>query len=320
MINFLKKHFIPGSHNDHQPHILKRRAVFFVLELLLVVEIFFLVEMLYIIPYTNLFSSVLSNVLVDLTNMDRQSNNVQLLRINPLLEEAAKMKVADMAQKGYFSHVSPSGRTPWEWLDEVGYNYKYAGENLAVNFSDSEDIEKAWMNSEGHRKNIVNSHFTEIGIATARGLYKNRDSIFVVQFFGSPAKIVPVVEAQTTSSQEFEEIATKPVKTEGAVKGEETFVAVEDANVEPIAPAQVADEEEFIQSSFLQRVFVMPKTIVDYVYFFIAGIIVIALILKFFIKIKIQYPKLVFNGVIVLFVIISILYFNYLITGPGLVF
>lgn len=272
-MNSLKKHFIPGPHNDHQPHILRRKAVFLILELILVVEIVFLVQMLYIIPSTNIFSSILSDVLVDLTNSDRQNNDLFALKTNALLEQAAKLKAEDMAANGYFSHTSPSGKTPWEWLDEVGYSFRYAGENLAVNFSDSADVEKAWMNSQSHKKNILNSNFIEIGIGTATGIYKNKEAVFVVQFLGQPAVVKP------------------------------------NAGVAAVG-----------QASFFERILVMPKTMITYVYLFIAGFIFVALILKIVIKIKIQYPKLIFNGIIILFVICSILYFNSLIIGRGYVF
>ena len=276
MIIFLKKHFIPGPHNDHQPYILKKRAVSFILKFVLIVEILFLIQMFLVAPYTNIFSSVLSNVLVDLTNINRQNNSVFALETNPLLEQAAKMKAEDMAQNGYFSHTSPTGKTPWEWLDEVGYKFKYAGENLAVNFVDSEDIERAWMNSPGHRENILSVNFTEIGISTARGPYKGREAIFVVQFFAQP-------------------------KIDGM-------------------SASLMFENALAKSSFMQKALTMPKTIIKYIYLFIASIILLAVILKLLIKIKIQYPKLIFNGVIVLFVIISILCLNYLIISQGSVF
>lgn len=317
MIKFLKNHFVPGPHNDHQPHILRKRAVFFILGFVLIVEVLFLIQMLWVIPYTDFFSSVLSNVLVDLANTDRQDNNVFALQTSPVLEKAAKAKAEDMAQSGYFSHTSPAGKTPWEWLVEAGYSYKYAGENLAVNFFDSVDIERAWMNSASHKKNILNSNFTEIGIGTATGIYKNREAIFVVQFFGRPAKLKAAVKMEAGIA--FTELTNSSVEAEGMVKGEETYIAVEDENVEPFE-ISATDNGKVFRTSFFKRIFVMPKTLVDFIYLFIAVVIVLALILKFLIKIKIQYPKLVFNGVLVLFVIISIIYLNTMLIGKGYVF
>jgi uncharacterized protein YkwD len=133
-------------------------------------------------------SAVYASVLVNLTNQNRAVANISQLTVNPLLEKAAQMKADDMATKGYFAHNTPDGKTPWYWFDQAGYKYIYAGENLAVNFEESTDVETAWMNSRGHFLNIMNPKFTEIGIATSTGIYKNRQAIFVVQLFGAPSK------------------------------------------------------------------------------------------------------------------------------------
>lgn len=131
-------------------------------------------------------SAIYASVLVNLTNKDRLANKVGELKVNPLLEKAAQMKADDMATKGYFAHNTPDGKTPWYWVEQAGYQYKYAGENLAVNFENSEDVETAWMNSRGHFLNIINPKYEEIGIATSTGTYKGRTAIFVVQMFGTP--------------------------------------------------------------------------------------------------------------------------------------
>lgn len=131
-------------------------------------------------------SAIYASVLVNLTNQNRAAANISELTVNPLLEKAAQMKADDMAAKGYFAHNTPSGLTPWYWIQQAGYKYTYAGENLAVNFQESSDVETAWMNSPGHFLNIMNPKYTEIGIATSTGIYKGRTAIFVVQMFGSP--------------------------------------------------------------------------------------------------------------------------------------
>jgi uncharacterized protein YkwD len=133
-------------------------------------------------------SAIYGAVLVNLTNQNRAKANISELKINPLLEKAAQMKANDMASKGYFAHNTPDGKTPWYWFEQAGYKYTYAGENLAVNFENSEDVETAWVNSPGHFLNIMNPKYTEIGIATSTGMYKGRQAIFVVQLFGTPFK------------------------------------------------------------------------------------------------------------------------------------
>ena len=151
------------------------------------------------------FAAVLSSVLVDLTNLDRSTNAVVRLKINPLLEEAARLKASDMATKGYFAHVSPEGVTPWHWFAVAGYDYADAGENLAIDFFESADVEKAWMNSPLHRANILNGSFTEVGIATATGTYQGYPTTFVVQMFGRPirASKALLTETVTASSPTF---------------------------------------------------------------------------------------------------------------------
>jgi len=131
-------------------------------------------------------SAIYAAVLVNLTNQNRVAANLSELKVNPVLEKAAQMKADDMASKSYFAHNTPDGKTPWYWFELAGYKYVYAGENLAVNFENSEDVETAWMNSPGHFLNIMNPKYTEIGIATSTGLYKGRTAIFVVQMFASP--------------------------------------------------------------------------------------------------------------------------------------
>lgn len=135
--------------------------------------------------YTN-FAAVISAVLVDLTNTDRVERGVRQLVVNDTLTRAAQAKADDMARRGYFAHFDAEGRAPWDWMRDAGYEYKFAGENLAIQFSDSADVVRAWLNSPTHRENLLDNRFTEVGIAVAQGLYEGKPTIFVVQMFGTP--------------------------------------------------------------------------------------------------------------------------------------
>lgn len=132
-------------------------------------------------------AAVVSATLVDLANADRMAEGLQDLNVNPTLVAVAQAKANDMATKGYFAHTSPQGLDPWHWFKQEGYAFTYAGENLAVDFSDSADVERAWMDSPTHRKNVLDPKYTEIGIATAQGWFEGRYTTFVVQAFGAPA-------------------------------------------------------------------------------------------------------------------------------------
>jgi uncharacterized protein YkwD len=151
-------------------------------------------------------ATVISSSLIDLLNADRASNNLPHLTLNEKLTVAAQAKANDMAEKGYFAHNSPTGVEPWHWFQVAGYSFQYAGENLAIDFADSSDVETAWMKSPTHRANIVDVHYTEVGIATAVGIYEGHQTTFVVQEFGSP---VPVAGAPTPRAP----LAVAPVES-----------------------------------------------------------------------------------------------------------
>jgi hypothetical protein len=129
--------------------------------------------------------SIISSVLVDLTNKIRKENNLAPLTVNRQLTEAASLKAKDMEQRNYFAHDAPDGTQPWYWISKAGYSFLYAGENLALNFKSSHAVEKAWMLSIEHRDNILNKNFEEVGVATMIGTSRmNQPFLFVVQMFG----------------------------------------------------------------------------------------------------------------------------------------
>ncbi|WP_453992238.1 CAP domain-containing protein [Bacillus nitroreducens] len=101
---------------------------------------------------------------IDLTNAQRQKNGLPALKTDSALSKVAKTKSNDMQQKNYFSHTSPTYGSPFDMIRDFGVSYKTAGENIAKGQSSPEAVVNAWMNSEGHRKNILNPDFTHIGV------------------------------------------------------------------------------------------------------------------------------------------------------------
>ncbi len=126
-----------------------------------------------------------SNVIA-FANADRVALGAQPLIEDTVLNKAAQAKADDMATKGYFAHVDPSGNAPWVWFKKAGYAYRRAGENLGLNFTDAQSLEQAWMDSPTHRANIVKGAYTRMGIGIARGTYQGKPATFVVQFFATP--------------------------------------------------------------------------------------------------------------------------------------
>lgn len=179
-----------------------------------------------------LVSTVLPAIIVELTNEERTGESLTTLTRNPLLDEAAQRKAEDMATHEYFAHTSPDGVTPWYWFDDVGYDFARAGENLAVHFTESDDVVDAWMDSPGHRDNILGDGYTEIGVGTAKGEYKGFPTVFVVQLFGTPAHSVRTIHTGSVRVSAEEVIAE-----ESPASPLEQAVAVASAQ-------QVSDEEQ----------------------------------------------------------------------------
>ncbi len=127
----------------------------------------------------------------DRINADRVKNGKKKLEWNPKLCESAKLKSQDMNANNYFEHISPSGVTPWYWFKKIGYNYTFSGENLALNYFTSESAHTALMNSPGHRENILNENFTQIGFYYLSGSMDGKDAFFFVEHFASPAPAKP---------------------------------------------------------------------------------------------------------------------------------
>lgn len=106
---------------------------------------------------------------VDLVNQERQKQGLKPLTLNKKLSDVARTKSKDMMDKGYFDHNSPTYGSPFDMMKQFGIEYTTAGENIAKGQQSPEDVMNAWMNSDGHRKNILNPDFTEIGVGYVKG-------------------------------------------------------------------------------------------------------------------------------------------------------
>lgn len=179
-------HFIPHPRNNYHPHILSHRMLA-LLSLLLVTVKIVGISVVMIAPATITEASAITPAtVVSLANAARVDGGLQELKVNSVLNSAAQSKANDMLAKQYFAHNTPSGDTPWTFIKAAGYNYITAGENLAIDFTEAESVQTAWMNSPGHRANIMNKAFQEIGIGISKGMYNGHETTIVVQMFGTP--------------------------------------------------------------------------------------------------------------------------------------
>ncbi len=124
-------------------------------------------------------------IIHNLVNEERTKNNLSPLSWNKNLATAAQTKTKDMVEKKYFAHISPVDGKKWsEFILSSNYDYKEAGENLAVGYTQPKAIVEAWMNSHSHRENILSPGFEEGGIAISVGEWKGVKTYFVAQEFG----------------------------------------------------------------------------------------------------------------------------------------
>ena len=129
------------------------------------------------------------------TNFERARNSLPGLTESTELDVSAQIKANDMLQKQYFEHTAPDGKTVSDLVDVAGYEYIRVGENLALgDFSDNVDLLNAWMNSPGHRANILDSRYQNIGVGIAYGMYQGHYSVLAIQHFGRPRSSCPDVE------------------------------------------------------------------------------------------------------------------------------
>lgn len=317
MTKWLKKHFIPHEGNDHQPHFLRNESL-----RSLILVVFFIELVLLVLPYAsflnpanNFMASVLPAVLDDLTNQSRQTQNLSTLTVNPLLNEVAELKARDMAEKGYFAHISPDGKAPWYWFNLVGYEYEYAGENLAIDFNDSEDVTLAWMNSPAHKENIMKNAYTEIGTGVATGTFEGRSTVFVAQVYGKPATlgavndpVVNIVEADTsvsTTEGSSSKVMGASVETdENTAEAVSVTVALEPVLSDPVVNIKPAEIP--IKTNTLQKYLASPRHVVNVVLVILGILVSLALILKLFIRMDKRHPILITNGLVALVLVIGV--------------
>lgn len=176
---------VPHRDNQFKPHLIRRHGLVVVLVAVIAAQF---------IGQTGFLSNVLgtenrvtvTELLAD-TNNERRKVAEKPLVLNTQLSNAAYLKARDMLQHQYWDHTSPQGVEPWKWMSDANYNYAYAGENLARNFSTSREVVQAWMNSPTHRANLLKQEYQDVGFATVSGTMYGRSVLLVVAMYGTPA-------------------------------------------------------------------------------------------------------------------------------------
>lgn len=179
--------------------------------------------------------SVSNQAIINITNQQRAANGLAPLAWNAALSNSAYLKADDMCKKGYWSHTAPDGATAWTLIEQSGYEYLDAGENLAKGFSDDNATVAGWMASPGHRANILKSNYSDIGVASSTCNFQGSETQIVVAHYGT-----------TGEAKKAQPVAT-PSKAAPSSETPKIAPEVADPQPEPVkssAPAPAAQVEE----------------------------------------------------------------------------
>lgn len=194
--------------------------------------------------FTAVASGIVPSQVIALANSARSQAGLATLSENAKLSEAARAKANDMIKNDYFAHTSPKGIEPWYWIKQANYQYKAAGENLAINYADAVEQHAAWMKSETHRANIMNTRYQEIGVAVASGKINGKESIVTVEYFGTPLYAV---------SDQATPLPPAPGVIPAEIKGAETAETPSPTVPVVSAPASVVyPRAPFVEMSWLE--------------------------------------------------------------------
>ncbi len=205
MKNIFRHWLLPYSANNYRARILQTDVLFGLIGLLMIAT---QLSSLFGFSHVLGFATDISvPTLLKETNQQRTQNGLTTLQLDPLLNRAAEQKAQDMFTNGYWAHNRPDGTTPWIFINDAGYQYLYAGENLARDFNNSHEVVLAWMKSQTHRDNLLDSRYQDIGLAVVNGKLNNQETTLVVQMFGTktasslPAQIHPVAAQSSENLQ-----------------------------------------------------------------------------------------------------------------------
>jgi len=191
--------FAPHPHNNHKAKILWPRSIVILIGLFIMGRSIVDITVGLKPGVLGFASQIDPDKVIELTNSERLSAGVTILKENPNLNQAALAKATDMFENNYWAHISPTGTEPWYFVTSSGYKYQHAGENLARDFSNPKDVVAAWMASPTHRQNLLDTRYKDIGIAVVDGYINGVETTLVVQMFGATHTTVAKIASTTVT-------------------------------------------------------------------------------------------------------------------------
>jgi len=261
--------FHPRRSNNHRARVLHPEA-FAILSLVLIVFVSSLSAISQLsTPLGNVLgfaSSITPSQVMEQTNSQRATAGLPPLTLNSKLNQAALAKGQHMYLNQYWAHTAPDGTQPWKFFKDAGYGYKVAGENLARDFSNSDEMMNAWMASPTHKANIMSSRYQEIGIAVIDGTLEGYETTLVVQLFGTPGQgsVAPTAQAKPVFKPAVIVEPAPPtdpdLTIQPVVPSESNLITVEPVAPDSmVTPRPVARTESFLPSPAVLSSALVPQ-------------------------------------------------------------
>ena len=240
----LAHYFYPQQSNNHKAKLLHVSTLFLLSCFLIVYQLILQVFPLTGVRVLGYAANIPPDEIIRLTNIKRQEIGVPPLIYSSSLAQAAKAKGENMLANDYWAHVAPDGTEPWKFFTDFGYKYRYAGENLARDFSDPTSAIEAWMASASHRDNMLSGKYKEIGVAVVEGDLGGVDTTIIVQLFGTQL-------VDTTPQIPVAEAGAQTTGTSTPSTAQATLISPTVTQVPPAAPIAQITPSTFIQQGEL---------------------------------------------------------------------
>ncbi len=205
MREFLHHLLFPRESNNHRAKLLHHDSLLIILCLFLFCTSLFAAVNHTYPQVLGISADIAPGDLLTFTNQKRQENGLKPLIINDQLAQAAQQKATHMFANNYWAHIAPDGTTPWSFIKNSGYDYLYAGENLARGYTTASAVVDAWMASPSHRENMLSKNYNDVGFAIQSGTLTGSETILVVEELGSK-----YVAQETVDTQAISEVTPTP--------------------------------------------------------------------------------------------------------------
>jgi len=333
-----KDYFIPNGGNDHKPKILRIKPLLIIVILSILLKAGVVGYTFFIYPNVAEMEQKITAEILVLTNQDRQDNNLPCLQINSALSSAAQAKADDMIANDYFSHYGLDGKKPWDWIDQEQYAYVYAGENLAMNFFSADSAQLALMQSQLHKKNILNDKYEDIGLAIASGVIDGKNTTVLVELFGGRKKtelatavkvddkidITPAENVKTEVEVLASEGVKEEVKTDAVTEIEEKNIIAENeinetednqeniiAQIEPTG--DLNQEISYVAQQKSKEFSTATALIIfsKYFYAIVLVAIIILLLINILVQIRIQHKTVIAQSLLMIVFLFGLLFIKF---------